>query len=344
MEFPNKLKLLFLVASRNLISRKLRTFVAITSIALMIASYIISTAITETLTASAISPSTSLLFGENSFTLAWIWLAIIFLIATFLLIFNSLISSVFDRLYEMGVWAFVGATPFDIATITVMEAIVLGLLGGLLGYVIIGGTLIVASCFSIPVLPSLPSRLGFQGLLTSLSMALLICIIATSYPYVKATRLGSPVVKVRGKFLPIIIRKSFAIKKEKLPLVVNMSEVEGLFLFIKSLKEAAIPSMRRFHNFWGVNMRKNADGRIEKALGFRCDLTIIPSSFADITLVFEQMHVEQEAAEVYITIIPAVVYAGMSSRSRLSRIAGDAREGMEALLSRWRTESKRKIT
>jgi len=244
----------------------------------------------------------------------------------------------------MGVWVAVGATPLDIATITVVEAIVLGLLGGLLGYVIIGGTLIMASCFNIPLLPSLPSRLGFQGLLTSLSMALLICMIAAIYPYVKVTRLGTPAVKVRGKFLPSITRKSFAIKREKLLLLVNMSEVEDLFLFIKSLKEAATPSLRRFHNFWGVNTRKHADGRIEKTLGFRCDLTIIPGSFADITLTFEQMRMEQEAAEVYITITPSVVYARISSRSSLSRIAEEVREGMEALLSRWRTESKRKIT
>lgn len=309
----------------------------------MIASYIITIAITENLTASAISPSTNLLFGENAFTLAWIWLTIIFLLTTFLLIFNSLISSVFGRLSEMSVWAAVGATPLDIATITVMEAIVLGLLGGLLGYVIIGGTLIMASFFDIPILPSLPSRLGFQGLLTSLSMALLICMLAAIYPYVKVTRLGTPAVRLRGKFLPSIRRKSLAIKKEKLPLVVDISEVEGLFLFIKSLKETPTPSLRKFHNFLGVHTRKHVDGRLEKALGFRCDLTIIPGSFSDITLTFEQMRIEQEAAAVYITIIPSVIYAGMASHSSLTRIVEEVREGIVALLSKWRTESKRKI-
>jgi len=343
MKFSSKLKLLFLVVSRNLISRKLRTFVAITSIALMIASYIITISATETLTASAISPSTRLLFGENAFTLAWIWLTIIILITTFLLILNSLISSVFDRLSEMSVWASVGATPLDIAAITLMEALVLGLAGGLLGYVITGSTLILASCLNTPILPSLPSKLGVQGLLTSLSMALLICVIAAIYPYLKVTRLGTPAVSLRGKFLPSITRKPFVIKKEKLPIVVNLSEVEAFFLFIKSLKEAATPSLRRFHNVWGVHTRKHGDGPMEKALGFRCDLTIIPSSFSDITLTFEQMHREQEAAEVYITIIPSVIYAKMASRSSLSRIAEEVKEGVEVLFSKWKTESKRKI-
>jgi hypothetical protein len=53
---------------------------------------------------------------------------------------------------------------------------------------------------------------------------------------------------------------------------------------------------------------------------------------------------EREAAEVYITIVPSVIYAEMASRSNLSRIAEEVREGIEALFSRWRTESKRKIT
>lgn len=344
MKFFSKLKLLFLVVSRNLISRKLRTFVAITSIALMIASYIITTSATENLTASATSPSTSLLFGENAFTLAWIWLTIIILITTFLLILNSLISSVFDRLREMSLWASVGATPSDIAAITLMEALVLGLVGGLLGYAITRGTLILASCLNTPILPSLPSKLGFQGLLTALSMALFVCVIAAIYPYLKVTRPGTPAVSLRRKFLPSITRRPFVIKKEKLPIVVNLSEVKDFFLFIKSLKEAATPSLRRFHNVWGVHTRKHADGKIEKALGFRCDLTIIPSSFSDITLTFEQMRMEREAAEVYITIVPSVIYAEMASRSNLSRIAEEVREGIEALFSRWRTESKRKIT
>lgn len=331
------------MASRDLVGRRLGTFLAIISIALMTAGYSITTATMENLTLSAISPSTSLLFGENAFILAEIWLTIIFLITTFLLILTSLISSVFDRLGEMRIWASVGATSLDIATITVMEAIVLGLIGGLLGYVITRGTLIVASFLNIPILPSLPSRLGFQGLLTSLTMALSICMIAAIYPHVKVTRSGTSAVRVRGKFLSSLTRKPFTIKRERLPIIVDMGEVKDLFLFIKSLQKTATPSLRGFHNFWGVYTRKAEDGTIEKTLGFRCDLAIIPNSFSDITLTFKQTRREPEAAEVYISITPSVIYPRMASRASLSKIAEEVREGVESLFSKWRTESKRKI-
>lgn len=338
-KFSNKFKLLFLAASRNLFSWRLGTFIAISSIALMLASYAIATVVTETLTAFAKS-SSSFLFGENALTLAGIWLSIIFLIVTFLLTFNFLINSVFNMGYEVGVWAAVGATPLDIATIAVMEAIILGFLGGGLGYVTLVGTVIMTSLFKMSILPLLLSGLGFQGLLTSLSMALLVCMTAAIYSYARVTRLGTQEGRVRGRILPSIASR-FVTKKQKLPLAVAISDVEGLFLFIKSLKKTTTPSLHSFHNFWGVNTQKHLDGRLEKAFGFRCELTIILGAFSDITLTFEQMRIDQDLAEAYLTIAPSVIYSGMASRSNLIRIEEEVREGVMALLAKWRTESKR---
>lgn len=337
----NKLSLLFLVAYRDLVSSRLRTSIAITGIAFMVASTIIVTALIDSLTASVSSPSMAILFGEESLALAGIWLTLAILLLALLVIFSALTISVYGKTFNMTVWTAVGASPSDIITISISEAVAVGITGSLLGYFVVGLSLLVAKVFSMPTLSSLPSRLGLGGFMTYIALALIVSAIASMLPYVKSTRLGATATRMERKPWHMPTRKPFIAKEERLPIRIKMDEVEDLFLFVKSLENASTPSLRRFHNFWGVTTRKRLDGATEKALGFRCELTAIPDSFADVILTFRQSVSGQGEAEAYAAITPYAIYAGMASHSSLERITNEAKQGLGIILSKWIAESKR---
>jgi len=305
----------------------------------MVASTMIATSLIESLTASISSPSITVLFGSDPLILAGIWLTLLILFLALLTIFSSLTSSVYSKSANATVWVALGASPSDIITIGITESVVLGIAGSLLGYFIAGFSLLIARAFSVPTLSSLPSKLSLGEFAMYMISAWMVSVMAFMLSYMKTMRLGAPPrLNLRPWHMPA--RKPFIAREERLPLKIKMDEVEDLFLFFKSLGNNATPSLRKFHNFWGVGTRKRADGAAEKAFGFRCELTAIPDSFADVALTFRQPPRRQEEAEAYATVTPYAVYAGIASHFSLERIASEAKHGVGIIFSKWVAESK----
>lgn len=103
---------------------------------------------------------------------------------------NDMYNNVYERRKEIGTLMALGASSFTVLRIFLIKALILGLIGGLGGYVV--GTLcamILGPLFAgVPVLPILPL------LLWSVVISTLISLIASYFPARYATRLDPSVV------------------------------------------------------------------------------------------------------------------------------------------------------
>jgi ABC-type antimicrobial peptide transport system permease subunit len=120
-----------------------------------------------------------------------VWLVVISFIVGMIGLMNSTLMAVFERYREIGTMKFLGALDRHILKLFVVESMIIGLVGGMFGFV--GGSTAAATAVSaqvgasallaIPVLEFLVD-MGFSvGLATALS------IVATIYPAYKAAKL-----------------------------------------------------------------------------------------------------------------------------------------------------------
>ena len=125
----------------------------------------------------------------NNFMLA---LAGITLVVGLFGVVNTMMASVHERIKDIGIMRAVGASRSQIVKIFVYEAIIIGVIGGILGYA--AGTLLA---YAIGPLIFEGTSITYvpQYFLLSLALATLIAIIATVYPAFNATR-----VKVADSF------------------------------------------------------------------------------------------------------------------------------------------------
>ena len=117
----------------------------------------------------------------NNFMLA---LAGITLIIGIFGVVNTMMTSVYERIKDIGIMRAVGASRIQIIRSFIYEAIVIGILGGIIGY--LAGTLaayligpLVFEGTSITIVP--------MYLPLSLLLAVLVAVISTTYPAFRAT-------------------------------------------------------------------------------------------------------------------------------------------------------------
>ena len=101
-------------------------------------------------------------------------------------VINTMMTSVNERIKDIGIMRAVGASRNQIIKIFVYEAIITGILGGIFGY--IAGTLLAYVAgpliFEGTAINYIP-----QYLPLSLALATLIAVLATVYPALHATRI-----------------------------------------------------------------------------------------------------------------------------------------------------------
>jgi len=98
---------------------------------------------------------------------------------------NTMMSSVNERIKDIGIMRAVGASRNQIMRVFIYEAIVIGIVGGIFGYV--AGTLLAYVVGPI-VFEGANINFALQYLPLSLALAILVAVIATLYPAFRATR------------------------------------------------------------------------------------------------------------------------------------------------------------
>ena len=99
---------------------------------------------------------------------------------------NTMMSSVNERIKDIGIMRAVGASRNQIMRVFIYEAVIIGIVGGIFGYV--AGTLLA---YVIGPIIFAGTDIGFvlQYLPLSLALAIFVAIIATMYPAFRATRI-----------------------------------------------------------------------------------------------------------------------------------------------------------
>ena len=99
---------------------------------------------------------------------------------------NTMMSSVNERIKDIGIMRAVGASRNQIMRVFIYEAIVIGIVGGIFGYV--AGTLLAYVIGPI-IFAGTDISFVLQYLPLSLALAIFVAIIATVYPALRATRI-----------------------------------------------------------------------------------------------------------------------------------------------------------
>jgi putative ABC transport system permease protein len=99
---------------------------------------------------------------------------------------NTMMSSVNERIKDIGIMRAVGASRNQIMRVFIYEAIVIGIVGGIFGYV--AGTLLAYIVGPI-IFEGTNINFVLKYLPLSLALAILVAVIATLYPAFRATRI-----------------------------------------------------------------------------------------------------------------------------------------------------------
>lgn len=112
-----------------------------------------------------------------------------------LIVLNTMLGSVYERVREIGIFSSVGLAPSHIATLFLAEAFVYAIIGAILGYVIGQGTVkvIIASNW----LPGLYLNYSSLSAVASTAIVIGVVLLSTLYPARKASEVATPAVDRR---------------------------------------------------------------------------------------------------------------------------------------------------
>ncbi len=111
---------------------------------------------------------------------------IIVVIISMMIIVNTVMSAVSQRTGEIGIFRAIGFRKIHIASIIMMETLIISIIGGIIGY-LIGMT---AASFAAPVIAGMDVSIQWEPILIlqSMALALMMGIISSIWPAVKASR------------------------------------------------------------------------------------------------------------------------------------------------------------
>ncbi|UCH34892.1 MAG: M28 family peptidase [Armatimonadota bacterium] len=112
-----------------------------------------------------------------------------------LIVLNTMLGSVYERVREIGIFSSVGLAPSHIATLFLAEAFVYAILGAILGYVIGQGTVKIIIAYNL--LPGLYLNYSSLSAVASTAIVIGVVLLSTLYPARKASEVATPAVDRR---------------------------------------------------------------------------------------------------------------------------------------------------
>ena len=143
-----------------------------------------------------------------------------------LIVLNTMLGSVFERVKEIGIFSSIGLSPTNIAMLFIAEAVVYGIIGAVSGYLI--GQILSKLISVFHILPGL--YLNFSSTSAELSIGLVIAVVllSTIFPARKASEVATPAVDRTWK----VPEPEGDVWKITLPFAVAGAQAQGINQFL----------------------------------------------------------------------------------------------------------------
>ena len=149
-----------------------------------------------------------------------------------LIVLNTMLGAVYERVREIGIYSAVGLAPVHVAFLFIAEACVYAIIGGILGYLLGQATAWVLVNWGL--LAGLTLNYSSMSTVTSTIIVMLVVLGSTIYPAVKASRMAVPDIERKWR-LPEPDGDEWYFD---LPFTVLSEEALGLNIFMRDYFEA----------------------------------------------------------------------------------------------------------
>jgi hypothetical protein len=149
-----------------------------------------------------------------------------------LIVLNTMLGAVYERVKEIGIYSAVGLAPVHVAFLFIAEACVYAIIGGILGYLL--GQATAWALVKWGLLAGLTLNYSSMSTVTSTIVVMLVVLGSTIYPAVKASRMAVPDIERKWK-LPEPEGDKWHFD---LPFTVLSEEALGLNIFMRDYFEA----------------------------------------------------------------------------------------------------------
>jgi hypothetical protein len=151
---------------------------------------------------------------------------IIPIIIASLIVLNTMLGSVYERVKEIAIFSSIGLSPSNIAMLFIAESLVYAIIGAVAGYLIGQGLSKIISVFHI--LPGLYLNFSSTSAEVSIGLVILVVLLSTLFPARKASEVATPAVDRTWK-LPEPDGDTWLIT---LPFAVTGAQAQGINSFL----------------------------------------------------------------------------------------------------------------
>ena len=213
----------------------------------------------------------TLLSSRNATRISELWNLMVLMVIAGLIVFNTMLGSVFERTKEIATYTALGIAPSHIGRLFLVEAAVFGVLGVMAGYVFGQTFSRVVQLFNIPLELNYSSMAGVGACVLVMGMVML----SSVYPARKASELGVPDIERRWK-LPRTKESTITLH---MPFTVSLAESQGLVEFLKEYLDSHVDVS--VGNFYVENVKAGtevaaAQGASEKATAVTAQCWLTP--------------------------------------------------------------------
>lgn len=178
----------------------------------------------------------TLMSSRDATSLSRVWNLLILMLIAGLIVFNTMLGSVYERTKEIGTYTALGIAPSHIGYLFIAEAGVFAVIGVMAGYVL--GQLVarVVHLWDVPVLSALSLNYSSFAGVFACALVMVMVMLSAAYPARKASQLGVPDIERRWKLPPT---KETAITLP-LPFTVSLREAQGLVAYLKEYLDSHV--------------------------------------------------------------------------------------------------------
>ncbi len=178
----------------------------------------------------------TLLSSRNATRISELWNLLILMVIAGLIVFNTMLGSVFERTKEIGTYTALGIAPSHIGRLFLVEAGVFAILGVMAGYVFGQTVSRAVAMVNVPILSDLELNYSSLAGVGACVLVMGMVILSSIYPARKASELGVPDIERRWKLPPT----KEARLTLQLPFTVSLKEAPGLVAFLKEYLDSHV--------------------------------------------------------------------------------------------------------